>query len=123
MTEFTKKVSDRVKTFKCSKESCRSDNEDNMEVVVFGDDPTATKRGFMCSSCFLSDPAMISEFKGGKSTAIPISKFMKSLNEFYEGYRKLKTSTQWQPSLSQEKTKEIKVLLASIDNEISRKIN
>lgn len=63
MTEFTKRVSDRVKGFKCSQNKCRSNEEDNLEIIVFGSNDKAPKRGFMCSSCFLDDQAMIREFK------------------------------------------------------------
>lgn len=58
MTEFTKKVSQRVKTFKCSQNKCRSNTEDNLEIIIFGENDYAPKKGFMCSCCFLDDHAM-----------------------------------------------------------------
>jgi hypothetical protein len=36
MADFTKKVSERVKTFKCGQSKCRSNEEDNLEIIVFG---------------------------------------------------------------------------------------
>lgn len=48
---------------------------------------------------------------------------MKSLNEFYEKYRKLKESNTWQPNINEAKIKEIKEILAAMDNEISKKVN
>lgn len=48
---------------------------------------------------------------------------MKKLNEFYEKYRILKESDKWQPNINEKKIKEIKELLAVMDNELSRKVN
>jgi hypothetical protein len=78
MADLIKRVTERIKSIHCSQPNCRSDSEDNLEIVVFGNLPS-DKRGFMCTSCFLEDD-IIPQLKRIEFNVLPIRKFMKKLN-------------------------------------------
>lgn len=52
MAEREKIITSRLKQINCSQKDCRNNNEDNIDVIVFGKND-AKKTGFMCSECLI----------------------------------------------------------------------
>lgn len=111
MADFAKRVTDRVKSFRCSQPDCKSDNEDNLEVIVYGD-IDCDRRGFMCTSCFI-EGNIIPLLKKVEFNVLPIRKFMLKLHESYDVYRKQKESQLWQPNINEKIKKDIRQAVAT----------
>lgn len=53
MTEYLEEqITVRLKRRKCEQKDCRNNNEDNIELIVFGKED-AKRKGFMCSECLM----------------------------------------------------------------------
>lgn len=52
MENFEKGIIERVKKIKCSQDDCLSENQDTLELAIFGDQKLK-RQGFMCTSCFI----------------------------------------------------------------------
>lgn len=71
MSEYlAKEILSRLKKQQCDQENCLSDNQDNLELVVFNCE-NAKKSGLMCSECFV-DSELLKDIQPVEKYVLPI---------------------------------------------------
>lgn len=71
MSEALEKgVLSRLKKTTCEQENCGSDNQDNVELIVFGSNK-AKKTGLMCSGCY-ADSELLTAIHPVERFSLPI---------------------------------------------------
>jgi hypothetical protein len=70
MADIEKKLSEIIRSNKCDKKGCLSNNQDNLEVVWFGS--KFDKKEITCSSCILMNDLVVGRLEPVAQNILPI---------------------------------------------------
>ena len=104
---------DTIRQHKCARKSCLSTNQDQLEVVWFGN--KFDLKDLTCTSCVLMNDDLLRGLEPAAHNILPlryvsihIAPSSTSFSSEYQEYTKLKKSKDWRPRLLEARKEEIK---------------
>jgi hypothetical protein len=101
LLEPIKNLVESLKTEKCQRKDCLSDNIGNLEVVWFG--KQYDTKDMTCSCCYMLNDEAIKKSLPATYNVLPLLKFNDKLLEEYKMYEERKKSQNWHPLLIKQK--------------------